>query len=43
MPTYMRNFYAKQLIKVKEEEQKQMDKANKKSSTGISRPNIPRR
>tara|TARA_Y100000310_G_scaffold290369_1_gene317503 strand:+ start:115 stop:243 length:129 start_codon:yes stop_codon:yes gene_type:complete len=42
MPTYLRNFYSQQLLKVKKEEQKQMNKANKKPS-GISSPNIPRR
>jgi hypothetical protein len=43
MPTYLRNFYSQQLVKVKKEEQKQMDKANKKSSPSIKRPGIPRR
>ena len=38
MPVYLRNFYVQQLIKVKKEEKKQMDKANKKSS--IHKPNI---
>ena len=42
MPTYLRNFYSQQLLKVKKEEKKQMDKAQKKPS-GISRPGIPRR
>ena len=42
MPTYLRNFYSQQLFKVKEEEKKQMDKANKKPS-GVSTPNIPQR
>ena len=43
MPTYMRNFYMQQLIKVKEEEKKEIDKANKKPSYSTSKPNIPRR
>jgi len=43
MPTYLRNFYSQQLVKVKEEEKKQMDKINKKPSSSVSRPNIPRR
>ena len=43
MPTYLRNFYSQQLVKVKEQEQKEMEKAKKKSSSGITRPNIPRR
>ena len=41
MPVYLRNFYMQQLLKVKKEEKKQMDKMNKKPS--MSRPNIPRR
>ena len=40
MPTYLRNFYSQQLLKVKKEEKKQMDKVNKKSS--IRKPNIPK-
>jgi len=39
MPIYLRNFYTQQLIKVKTEEKKQMDKANNKSKTS----NFPRR
>jgi hypothetical protein len=42
MPTYLRNFYVQQLIKVKKEEKAEMDKSTKKSK-GISRPNIPQR
>jgi hypothetical protein len=42
MPTYLRNFYMQQLVKVKKEEKKQMDKAHKKPS-GVSRPGIPQR
>jgi len=38
----MRNFYAQQLIKVKEYEKNESDKMNKKSKT-VSRPGIPRR
>jgi len=36
MPIYLRTFYYKQLAEQKEEERKQMDKANK----NIKRPNI---
>jgi len=43
MPTYLRNFYSQQLLKVKKEEKKEMDKANKKPSSSVRRPNIPRR
>jgi len=43
MPTYLRNFYSQQLVKVKELEKKEMEKAKKKPSSGISRPNIPQR
>mgnify|MGYP003145820363 FL=1 len=43
MPTYLRSFYSNQLIKAKEEEKKQMEKVNKKSSPSIGRPSIPRR
>ena len=39
MPTYLRNFYSQQLVKVKKEEKSQMDQANKQK--GISRANIP--
>tara|TARA_Y100001938_G_scaffold102083_1_gene139413 strand:+ start:885 stop:1013 length:129 start_codon:yes stop_codon:yes gene_type:complete len=42
MPTYLRNFYSQQLLKVKKEEKKQIDKANKKPSSSIGRVNIPR-
>ena len=42
MPTYLRNFYSQQLLKIKREEKKEIDKANKKPSS-INRPNIPRR
>jgi hypothetical protein len=38
MPIYLRKFYSKKLLKVKKEEQKQMDKATKKSP----KPNIPK-
>jgi hypothetical protein len=41
MPSYLRRFYIQKLIKVKTEEKKQMDKANKKPS-GVSRPSIKR-
>ena len=39
MPVYLRNFYYKELIKVKEEEKKEYEKSTKKSNS-ISRPNI---
>jgi len=42
MPSYLRRFYIKKLIDVKKEEKKQMDKANKKPSAGVSRPAIKR-
>ena len=43
MPIYLRNFYFKKLSDTKEEEQKQMEKAQKgNKSTGVQRPNIPR-
>jgi len=41
MPSYLRNFYLQKLIKVKEEEKKEIEKSTKKSSN-INRPNIPR-
>jgi hypothetical protein len=41
MPVYLRNFYVRQLVKIKKEEKAEMDKANKKPS--MSRPSIPRR
>ena len=41
MPTYLRNFYSKELIDVKKREKKEADKASKKSSgKGVSRPSI---
>jgi len=43
MPIYLRNFYLQKLVKTKEQEKKEMDKANKKPSSSVSRPNIPRR
>ena len=43
MPVYLRKFYSQQLVKIKEEEKKQMEKANKKPSSTPSRLNIPRR
>ena len=43
MPTYLRNFYVQELLKVKKEEKTQLDNASKPTSKGISRPNIPRR
>ena len=39
MPVYLRNFYYRELLNIKKEEKKQMDKASKKSKTTI--PNIP--
>ena len=39
MPVYLRTFYMKQLIKVKEEEKKEMDKAKNKGKV----PSMPRR
>ena len=41
MPIYMRNFYIQKLVETKKEENKEMEKANKKPS--FSTPNIPRR
>tara|TARA_Y100001963_G_C6469081_1_gene303641 strand:- start:303 stop:440 length:138 start_codon:yes stop_codon:yes gene_type:complete len=41
MPSYLRTFYLQQLVKVKEEEKKEMDKATKKSSSTRT-PNIPK-
>jgi hypothetical protein len=43
MPIYLRNFYYKKLIDLKEQEKKEMEKASQQSkSKGVSRPNIPR-
>ena len=39
MPVYFRNFYYKELIKTKESEKKEYDKATKKSNS-TSQPNI---
>ena len=43
MPIYIRSFYIQKLIDVKEEEKKQMDKANKNPTSSVHRSNIPRR
>ena len=42
MPVYLRRFYVQCLIKAKKEEEKQMQKANKKPSKNPSRPAISR-
>ena len=43
MPVYLRTFYTRELVKVKEEEKKEMDKANKGGSSRPSIPSVPRR
>ena len=40
MPTYLRNFYMRELVKVKKEEKKQSDKARKKSFQARHAKNI---
>jgi len=40
MPSYLRQFYIKKLLKVKKEEQKQSEAASQKSKTTVSRPSI---
>ena len=42
MPVYLRRFYVQCLVKAKKEEEKQMQKANKKPSKTPSRPAISR-
>ena len=42
MPIYLRHFYIKKAQQFYEKEKEQYDKANKKSSSGISRPGIQR-
>jgi len=42
MPTYLRHFYIKKAQQYYEKEKEQIDKANKKHSSGISRPGISR-
>ena len=42
MPIYLRRYYIQKASKFYEDEKKQYDKANKKSSPGISRPGISR-
>ena len=42
MPTYLRRFYIKKAQEFYDNEKKEYDKANKKSSPGISRPGITR-
>ena len=41
MPTYLRNFYASELIKVKKKEKEEINKANNQSN--YTPPNIPQR
>ena len=38
MPTYLRNFYYKQLVKIKEEETKEIKKSQRKSK--VPKPTI---
>ncbi len=38
MPIYLRRFYTNELVKQKENEQKQMDKASKKTTSSVARP-----
>ena len=40
MPVYLRNFYFKKLIKIKEEEQKQIEDAQQGNKSKINRPDI---
>ena len=40
MPTYLRQFYYKKLVDVKQEEKKQMDKSSASSKKGVHRANI---
>ena len=40
MPTYLRQFYMKKLLKVKKEEQKQRETTSQKSETNIPRSGI---
>jgi hypothetical protein len=42
MPVYLRRFYVQCLLKAKKDEEKQMNKANKKPSSQPSRPAINR-
>jgi hypothetical protein len=42
MPTYLRHFYIKKAQQYYDKEKEQYEKANKKSSSGISRPGITR-
>ena len=40
MPTYLRRFYYSKLVKQLEQEQKEIEKATKKQSPTISKPNF---
>lgn len=42
MPTYLRHFYIRKAQQFYEKEKEQMENANKKHSSGISRPGIQR-
>ena len=42
MPIYLRKFYFNKLLEVKNEEKKQINKANKKQQSSVYKPNIPR-
>ena len=39
MPTYLRNFYIKQLVKAKDAEKEHMEKANRSQSSSIPTTN----
>ena len=44
MPVQLRRFYLQKLISIKEEEKKEMEKANKPKSSSIQKPSfVPRR
>ena len=40
MPTYLRRFYYDKLVDAKKKEKDEIEKAKKKSSSNIKRPNI---
>ena len=40
MPSYLRKFYLRNLLKIKKEEKKEIESANQKTKSNISRPSI---
>tara|TARA_Y100001973_G_C4964614_1_gene216604 strand:- start:307 stop:435 length:129 start_codon:yes stop_codon:yes gene_type:complete len=42
MPVYLRNFYYSKLAETKKKEAKEVEQAQRKNKSSLSKPNIPR-